>query len=218
VSFNTVSRALHRRGWSRKVAKKEAAQRSYVARVAYLARCAEWPVQQLVFVDESACCGRTGSRRYGWSPVNTRSRDIEVLKRSERWSVLYALSVNVYLEDPLIIQGSVTAKDFNEWIEGAVIPQCSAGTIFVMDNASIHHSDDLLAIVEGAGMQLEYLPPYSPDFNPIEQSFNVVMAWVRRHIEEAQIEDNFEEFLKRAVREVSGRNPRGWFRESGYEA
>jgi hypothetical protein len=171
-----------------------------------------------VFVDESACCERTGSRKYGWSPVNTRSRDIEVLKRSKRWSVLPALSVNGYLEDPLIIQGSITAKDSNECIEGAVIPQCSAGTIFVMDNASIHHSDDLLAIVEGAGMQLEYLPPYSPDFNPIEQSFNVVMAWVRRHIEEAQIEDNFEEFLKRAVREVSGRNPRGWFRESGYEA
>lgn len=217
VSVATVSRALHRRGWSRKVAAKEAHQRSHIVRAAFFAKRVDWPIHQLVFVDESACCERTGSRRYGWAPTNQRVHDIEFLKRSERWSVLPALSMDGYLQEPLIIQGSVTAELFNEWMEDKVVPQCGRGTIFVMDNASIHRTPELHGIIERTGMRLEYLPPYSPDLNPIEQSFNVLKAWVRRHIDTMTQFEDFAAFIKHAVEEVGARSACEWFKESGWE-
>ena len=71
-----------------------------------------------------------------------------------------------------------------------------------MDNASIHRSDGFRELVNNASMRLEYLPPYSPDLNLIEQSFNVLKAWIRRHIEEARDYQVFGDFLEYAVSEV----------------
>lgn len=55
-----------------------------------------------------------------------------------------------------------------------------------MDNCTIHHDEDIRAIIEDeCGARLIYLPPYSPDFNPIEQAFSFIKAWLRRHVNEA---------------------------------
>jgi transposase len=131
--------------------------------------------------------------------------------------VLPAISIDGYLRDPLIIQGSVTAGVFNDWMHSVVIPQCGPGTIFLMDNASIHHTVGLQEVIEGSSMRIEYLPPYSPDLNPIEQSFNVLKAWIRRHIDEASQYAYFGDFLAVAVEAVGSRGAPGWFNESGYE-
>jgi transposase len=72
-----------------------------------------------------------------------------------------------------------------------------------MDNAKVHHSPVLLEVCTAAGVQIEYLPPYSPDLNPIETSFALLKAYIRRHTEEAQLwasSDQFGEFLNNAVR------------------
>lgn len=57
-----------------------------------------------------------------------------------------------------------------------------------MDNASTHHFDGLREMVEGRGRRLIYLPPYSPDFNPIEEGFSSMKAWIRRNREEVLAE------------------------------
>jgi transposase len=139
------------------------------------------------------------------------------LKRSERFRVLPAISVNGYLRNPLVIQGSVTAELFNDWMGSVVIPQCGPDTIFVMDTASIHHTNGLQDVIEQAGMRLEYLPPYSPDLNPIEQSINVLKAWIRRHIDEAGQFLDSGAFLEHAIEEVGSYGAPGWFRDCGYE-
>jgi transposase len=81
-----------------------------------------------------------------------------------------------YLQDPLIVQGSVTMAHFEEWFESKVLPQLVPGMIVVMDNASCHRSELVRQLCLDYGIQLEFLPLYSPDLNPIEESFNVLKA------------------------------------------
>ena len=93
-----------------------------------------------MFIDELGANERTGYRKYGWSPTNLPAIEVSSIRRSERWSVLPAYGCNGFLEGTLIYQGSITAEIFNAWIEVTVLPQCTPGTILVMDNASIYRN------------------------------------------------------------------------------
>jgi hypothetical protein len=217
VSNTTISRTLADAGWSYKVTRKVARQRNEVLRSHWHAKRLWWQQHQLVFIDESASSPRTGDRKRGWSPVGLHCFDLQRLRREMRWSVLPAMTVDGYLQDPLIVQGAVTMHLFENWIENKVLPQLTPGMIIVMDNASIHRSDLVRQLCLGQGIQLEFLPPYSPDLNPIEESFNVLKAWVRRSIRMACVFRDFGAFMAHAVKEVGAQGAIGWFVDCGYE-
>jgi transposase len=217
VSIPTVSRALAGAGWSFKIAKKRAEQRNETLRSHWRAKRLFWYQEQIVFIDESASSPRTGDRKRGWSPIGIPCLDTQRLRREVRWSVLPALTVNGYLQDPLIIQGGVTMLLFEDWFESKLLPQLRLGMIVVMDNASCHRSEFVRQLCLAQGIQLEFLPPYSPDLNPIEESFNVLKAWVRGNISMAPIFSNFGAFIAHAVKEVGAQDARGWFEHCGYE-
>ena len=90
----------------------------------WIGRQATWRASQLVFLDESACNERTGDRKYGWAPIGRGCEVSRHVKRSERWSVLPALSVNGYLSY-LIYQGLITAEIFELFVEQQVLPHCT---------------------------------------------------------------------------------------------
>lgn len=84
ITLVTVWSVLKRKGWSRKIAKEKAAQRSALLRNLWRTRCVDWPVEKLVFVDESASNERTGYRKRGWSPQGVDCSILRTLRRSER--------------------------------------------------------------------------------------------------------------------------------------
>ena len=89
--------------------------------------------------------------------------------------------------------------------------------IIIIDNASIHHNLGLDDILLARGLSIEYLPPYSPDFNPIEMTFHTLKTWIQRHNDEIQFFLDFGDFLRMAVeRSVSG-NIDEYFRRCGYK-
>ena len=73
--------------------------------------------------------------------------------------------------------------------------------ILVMDNASIHRDSRLAELAYCYGVAIEYLLPYSPDYNPIEKSFNQLKLWIKRHASEAAMYTNFGDFLSIAISE-----------------
>jgi transposase InsO family protein len=218
VSEATVYRLLREHKWTHKKAKKVATQRSDELRAHWQAKRLFWRQEQLVFVDESACAPRTGDRKYGWSPIGVDCVDTQRLQRTKRWSVLPAITMNGYLQDPLVIQGSVTQQLFEEWMRDKVLPQLHPGQIVVMDNATIHHSAEVKRMLQDAGVGLEYLPPYSSDLNPIEESFNALKLWVKRHIQMAPMFPDFGRFIVFAVSEASFEvDAVKYFESCGYE-
>lgn len=75
---------------------------------------------------------------------------------------------------PYVFNGYTDSTRFNEWLEKCLIPEMTPGQTLVLDNASFHKTLKTKEIVEKAGCRLLYLPPYSPDFNPIEKQWAVL--------------------------------------------
>lgn len=181
ISEQRISEILGERHFSKKAAQRVAAEQNPLLRADYEEKMKSMPAHRICCVDESATNERTGWRKYGFSPLNTLCKDQGSAKRSKRISVLLAITIDGYLCDPLIYQGSITAEQFENWIEYVVVPQLNRGMFLVMDNAPIHRNSRLIEICDAASIELVKLPPYSPNYNPIELSFSYLKAWIKRN-------------------------------------
>jgi transposase len=218
-SHTTIYDYLRAAKWSRKVVSKHAKERSEKLRQAFWQRTRSWSAEQVVCLDESAANERTGDRKRGWAPIGDECIAHYSIKRSERWSILPAMCLDGYLAYD-IYQGGYTSEMFERFLQYDVLPQCNPypqpRSIIIMDNASIHRGWRVQELCLAAGVHLEYLPPYSPDYNPIEQSFKVLKAWIRKHIWMAETFKNFGQFLNHAVESCETRGARGYYKRCGY--
>ena len=219
VSTECIRCVLDRERWTRKVTQDQARERSAPLRQAWQGIQKTWDEDQLVFLDESGANERTGDRKYGWSPVGLICAQSRPAKRSERWSVLPALSVDGYL-DYIVFQGSITADLFVEFVEERVLPCCTPypgpRSVLILDNASIHKDARLQQLCSDAGVLLKFLLPYSLDYNPIEATFKDLKAWIKRNYVLAEDFEIFGDFLQFAIGQACGANVRGHFQEAGY--
>ncbi|CAG8736501.1 2049_t:CDS:2, partial [Racocetra fulgida] len=124
---------------------------------------------QLIFLDEASKDERSLSRKYRYSFRNTRAVQKTVFIRGKRFILLPALSLDGIIAVD-IIEGTCTKERFKQFIINQV-PYSHANSVLVLDNARIHHNSELIKYIEAFGYKIEYLPPYSPDMNPIETAF-----------------------------------------------
>jgi transposase len=89
-------------------------------------------------------------------------------------------------------------------------------SVIVLDNARIHHNSDWIDMVKCAGGHVEFLPPYSPDFNPIELAFSAIKAYLRRHNELIEMNDDNEYCLLMACAQISASKAMGFFKHCMY--
>lgn len=196
-------------------------ERDEELRFLWQSKLTEFRADQLVYVDESASNERTKDRKMGWTTKGMPCRVRMSGKRSKRWSILPAIGMNGYL-DYEIYHGGFNGERFCNFIRSLLPkmnPYPGPRSVLVMDNASTHHSIELTTMCKEAGVLLEYLPPYSPDFNPIEESFSALKAWMKRNRDLASdFEDYFEGFLHLAILQCSvKRSAKGYFRSAGVD-
>jgi transposase len=114
----------------------------------------------------------------------------------------------------LAVKGATTKVTFEAYLQHVLAPTLRPGRVVVMDNLSAHKGGRVKEIVEGRGCELLYLPPYSPDFNPIEQAFSKVKGILRRA--EARTRAALIEAMGRSLSAVTARDTRGFFDHCGY--
>ena len=114
----------------------------------------------------------------------------------------------------LAVEGATTREVFETYIEKVLAPTLREGQVVVMDNLSSHKGSRIKDLVEGRGCDLIYLPPYSPDFNPIEEAFSKIKALLRKA--EARSRDALVEAMGRAISAVTPRDAQGFFEHRGY--
>ncbi|GBB87335.1 hypothetical protein RclHR1_13790002 [Rhizophagus clarus] len=136
-------------------------------------------------MDEASKDERTLSREYGYFLKNTFATKKNVFVRGVRYTILPALSLQGIIAVD-IMEGSCTKERFKEFvISNVVVPQMNAypseHSVLVLDNARIHHDKDLIEYIESFGGRVEFLPPYSPNFNPIESSFSVIKSFLQKY-------------------------------------
>lgn len=182
VSPRTIGRELKDKGWSKKVIRQISNKRNADLRDFYLHNLSQFRSYHLVYVDESGCDRRAGRRRTGWSPRGMTPVQLSEFQRGQRYQILPA-----YAQDGIVLSrvfhGSTDATVFEDYIE-QLLHHCgrwpAPKSVLVMDNASFHHSDRIKQMCSDAGVKLLYLPPYSPDLNPIEEFFAELKAFIKR--------------------------------------
>jgi transposase len=130
-----------------------------------------------VFVDES---GVTTDllRRYGRSPRGVRLRDYTPYGHWQTHTVIAALRADG-LGAPAVFDGPIDNPSFLAYVEQVLVPTLRPGDVVVLDNLAMHKQPEVHAAIVGAGAHLRFLPPYSPDFNPIELAFAKLKAFLR---------------------------------------
>jgi transposase len=80
---------------------------------------------------------------------------------------------------PAVFDGPIDTPTFRAYVEQVLVPTVRPGDVVVLDNLAVHKQPEVRAAIEAAGAQLRFLPPYSPDYNPIEQAFAKLKAFLR---------------------------------------
>ncbi|CAK5279006.1 unnamed protein product, partial [Mycena citricolor] len=207
-------------GLTYKMLKRAAAERDEMAREEWMHTIqTTFLSSMMVTVDESSKDGRTIYRKRGRAPAGQRGLLEADFVRGERYSILAAMSVDGYVGTQ-IVSGSVDGDEFFDFIVEDILPQMNCfpadRSVLMLDNCAIHKSILLREIVEAQGTMLIFLPPYSPDFNPIEESFSAVKSWIRRHWRRLEHSGTPEIDLLEACATVTAEKARKWFGNSGF--
>ena len=136
---------------------------------------------RLVFIDET-WASTNMARRYGRAPRGQRLR-VGVPHGHWKTTTFVAGLRNRGIVAPFVLDGPINRTAFEAYVEKVLVPELRPGDIVVMDNLSSHKGPRVRQMIEAAGGSLVYLPPYSPDFNPIENAFAKLKALLRKAAE-----------------------------------
>ena len=114
----------------------------------------------------------------------------------------------------MVVEGSTTKVVFEAYVEHFLTPTLRVGQVVIMDNLSAHKGERVRKLIEDRGCELLYLPPYSPDLNPIEEVFSKVKRLLR--IIGARTKEALVEAIGKALDAVDAWDARGFFTHCGY--
>lgn len=168
--------------------------------------------KDLIFIDESGV-NLALTRLFARSPKGQRAYGTRPQKRGKNVSLIGALSLSGVVTQMSLI-GATDGLTFEAFISQRLVPKLWAGACVVMDNCSIHKGEDIKALIEQVGARLIYLPPYSPDFSPIENCWSKIKS-VLRSIGARNYPD-LAQAIKDAFAQVSLKDIHNWFTHCCY--
>jgi transposase len=168
--------------------------------------------ERLVFVDEMGA-HTSLSAIYAYSPRGQRAYCSIPRNRGPNSTLLSCMSVEG-MGASLVVEGATNREVFEAYVERVLAPGLRPGQVVVMDNLTAHKGERVRELIEGRGCELLYLPPYSPDFNPIEEAFAKIKAVLRKV--EARSREALVEAIGTAISKVSAQDARGFFEHCGY--
>src|SRR5512135_1475320 len=213
-SLKTLWLALRRRRLTRKKKSLHADQRDrpdvQKERRSFRRKVREIEPKRLVFVDETGVTTAM-TPAYAWAPRGQRAVD-SAPASWETVTVIAALGLDG-VRAPLAFPGSTDTAAFPTYVEQALVPELHEGDVVVFDNIKPHLAAGVAESIERAGAQVLPLPPYSPDYTPIEEMFSKVKQGLRRA--EARAKAELYEALGETLRRVTPEDILGWFRHAG---
>jgi transposase len=168
--------------------------------------------EQFVFVDESGT-NIALTRLYGWAPHDRRATGSAPRNHGKNTTLVAALAPDG-LRVPWLIEGAMETTTFEWYITEQLAPTLRPGQIVVLDNLSVHKAASIRQALETRHCQLLFLPPYSPDFTPIEQAFSKIKALLRGL--GARTKEALWEAVGVAIAAITPADAIAWFAHAGY--
>jgi transposase len=166
----------------------------------------------LVFVDEMGT-HTSLAPLYAYAPIGERAFFEIPRNRGKNTTLLTSLHQGG-MGPSIAVEGATTARVFETYVERVLAPALRPGQVVVMDNLGAHRPRRVRELIEERGAELLYLPPYSPDLNPIEEAFAKLKHLLRKS--GARTKEALIEAMGRALGAVSAQDVRGFFTHCGY--
>ena len=170
------------------------------------------PIEKLVFIDESGAQTNM-SRTRGRAP-----RGVRVIEKVPHghWQTTTMICA-IRTSGPFaaaVVSGATDSDVFRTYVQQALVPQLHAGDVVILDNLQPHKAAGVREMIQAAGAKLLYLPPYSPDYNPIENMWSKVKTQLRSAA--ARTFETLQTAVWSALERISTDDCRGFFRHCGY--
>ena len=180
VSNATLCRLLKRYGMTRKKIQRIALQKSTELGGQFMAEVQYFPKKCLYGSTKRGVTGCNHMRQYGYSLRGYRASEHTFLARGQRINSIAAISTNGLICYELY-QSKINSEVFYDFLRGSLIPNMLLFDGSNNDNVSFHHSDIITEILRDVGILVLFLPPYSPDYNPIEEAFSYIKHYLKDH-------------------------------------
>ena len=181
-------------------------------RAAWHQELAQIPVDKLVFLDESGVSSNL-TRLRGRALRNQRLVARVPHGHWQSNTVIAAIRLSGVCS-PAVFNTATDAEVFQVYVEQTLLPELRPGDVVIMDNLPAHKVKSVRATIEQAGVAVRFLPPYSPDFNPIENMWSKAKALIRAA--EARTFDTIVEAVANALRAVTVQDCKGYFQNCRY--
>ncbi len=166
----------------------------------------------MVFLDESGVNARM-MRSHARACRGQRAFDHQPKARGPNYTVIGALTTQGFVASHML-NGSMRIPEFLRFLEEGLFPRLEKGTTIVMDNLRVHHCAEAQALAIAHGFAFVFVPPYSPKFNPIEEAWSKVKAFLRKT--RARLTDALVEAVRTGLQRITSQDARGWIRHAGY--
>jgi transposase len=169
-------------------------------------------LEKLVFIDESGAKTNM-TRLYGRAKQGERATDNTP---SGHWCTTTMIS-SMRLDGStacMVVDGATNKEVFQAYVKHILLPTLKPGDIIVLDNLSAHKNKEIQELIESVGAELWYLPPYSPDLNPIEKMWSKIKAILRTL--KARTEQSLINAIAKALEAITANDAKGWFESCGY--
>ena len=219
ISPSAICRFLHKVGFSRQRMKLVALQRDKEIRAQFVSDVSIYEPDMLIFLDETGADRRDSLRKYGYSLRGRPVHSQKLLVRGDRISAIAFMSVNGFL-DCHTVRGTVNTEVFLEFVAKTLLPHLmpfdgrNPHSVVIMDNCIIHHGEEVVQMIQEVGALVHFLPPYPPDYDPIEEAFSKVKSELKAMEREGQVTD-LETLLLAAFSSISPQDCQQWIKHPG---
>ena len=181
-------------------------------RQAFLDKLRTIAPEKLIFLDES---GVTTQMTRAWGRAPKGERIAEATPQGH-WQVLTTLGTLSLrgLDAVMTIASPTDGEVFTAYVEQVLAPRLQPGNVLVLDNLSAHKVSGIRQLIEARGAELLYLPPYSPDLNPIEKAWFKLKQYLRAA--KARTAEALDQAITEALKTITADNAVAWFRHCGY--
>ena len=171
--------------------------------------------ERFVFVDE--CSSNISlAPLYGWARKGERAHQKAPRNWGKNITLISSIGKEGGMGASLVVEGSTNGMVFQTYLQEVLCPTLKRGQVVVMDNLSAHKAERVRELIEAKGCELIYLPPYSPDYNPIEQAFSKLKGYLREAC--ARSQKTLMEVIGEALSTITASDALGFFEHCGYRA
>ena len=149
---------------------------------------------------------------YGWAPRGEPLEESVPRNRGTVTTMLGALTT-AGLKTVMLTEGATTGPVFLAFVRHFLLPLLAPGKFVLLDNLAAHRNKEALALIRACGATPVFLPPYSPDFNPIELAWSKLKNFLR--VARARTHEELDAAVARAMDDITSADARGWFRHCG---